>query len=92
MGRRRARVDLPVETPWQRSAWATFLRDGAERYGPDGSFWVEHPDVPYLPIRTWEIWNEENIVTFSDPTDPSTTRGCCAHSAGSFTRPTPART
>ena len=71
MGRRRARVDLPIATPWQRWAWATFLRDAVDRYGPDGTFWLEHPAVPYLPIRTWEIWNEENIVTFSSTTSPA---------------------
>ena len=37
---------------WQRWAWATFLRDAVDRYGPDGSFWHENPDLPYLPIRT----------------------------------------
>ena len=45
-------VDLPVATPWQRWAWATFLRDAVDRYGPDGTFWFDHPAVPYLPIRT----------------------------------------
>ncbi len=61
---------MPVASAWQRWGWATFLRDAAERYGPDGSFWEEYPDLPRLPIRTWEIWNEENIVTFSTKTDP----------------------
>jgi hypothetical protein len=55
----------PVETAWQRWAWATFLRDAVDRYGPEGSFWEENPDLPFLPVRRWEIWNEENIVTFA---------------------------
>ena len=63
-------ADLPVFTSWQRWGWATFLRDAVDRYGPYGSFWVEHPALPYLPIRSWEVWNEENIVTFSSSTDP----------------------
>ncbi len=62
---------LPVATPWQRWAWSSFLRDAAERYGPQGSFWRENPGVPYFPIRDWEIWNEENIVTFTVPPSPS---------------------
>jgi hypothetical protein len=62
-------IDLPVATSWQRWAWATFLRDAVDRYGPYGSFWVDHPVLPYLPIRSWEIWNEQNIVTFSSSTD-----------------------
>ena len=63
--------DLPIASAWQRWGWRTFLRDSVNRYGPYGSFWFEHPDVPYLPIRTWEIWNEQNIVTFSSSTDPA---------------------
>src|SRR5829696_2382519 len=58
-------VDLPVASVWQRRGWATFLRDAVDRYGPYGSFWFEHPALPYLPIRSWEVWNEQNIVTFS---------------------------
>jgi len=46
------------------SAWASFLRRAVRRYGRNGSFWWQNPDLPYLPIRRWEIWNEENIVTF----------------------------
>jgi polysaccharide biosynthesis protein PslG len=54
---------------WQRRAWASFLRRAVLRYGADGSFWRENWELPYLPVRAWEIWNEENIVTFgrADP-------------------------
>ncbi len=62
--------ELPVATGWQRWGWSTFLRDAVERYGPEGSFWEEHPRLPFLPIRSWEIWNEENIVTFARRPDP----------------------
>lgn len=31
------------------------------RYGPNGSFFREHPDVPYHPIRYIEIFNEPNF-------------------------------
>jgi hypothetical protein len=59
---------LPVATPLQRWAWSSFLRAAAERYGSGGEFWEEHPDLDYLPIRRWEIWNEQNIVSFdADP-------------------------
>jgi len=60
----------PVESSWQRSAWVTFLRQAVERYGPRGEFWYENPGLPRLPIRRWEIWNEENIVTFSHRPSP----------------------
>lgn len=49
---------------WQRRAWASFLRAAVSRYGAGGSFWRENPDLPYLPVRLWELWNEQNIVTF----------------------------
>ncbi len=60
----------PVESGWQRWAWSRFLRAAVERYGPRGEFWAENPDLPRLPIRRWEIWNEENIVTFSHRPSP----------------------
>jgi hypothetical protein len=63
-------LDLPVRSSLQRLAWASFLRAAAGRYGPEGTFWEEHPDLPFLPIRRWEIWNEENIVTFARRPDP----------------------
>ena len=40
------------------------------RYGPrEGNSGEENPELPYRPIRRWEIWNEANIVTFgrADP-------------------------
>lgn len=32
-----------------------------ERYGPNGSFFREHADVPYHPIRYIEVYNEPNF-------------------------------
>ena len=29
-----------------------------ERYGPNGDFWNENQDLPYYPIRYYEMWNE----------------------------------
>jgi hypothetical protein len=54
---------------WQLRAWASFLRRAVRRYGPGGALWSNDPDLPYMPIRRWEIWNEPNIVTFgrADP-------------------------
>lgn len=45
-------------------AWKRFVRAAVERYGPRGSFWRETLDVPKRPIRTWQIWNEENFKYF----------------------------
>lgn len=32
----------------------------ATRYGRDGTFWREHPELPYRPIVDYEVWNEPN--------------------------------
>jgi polysaccharide biosynthesis protein PslG len=63
-------IDLPVSSSWQRWGWSKLLREAVGRYGPNGSFWKENPNLPFLPIHRWEIWNEENIVTFADRPDP----------------------
>lgn len=39
------------------AAWAARL---ATRYGPNGTFWQANTALPYLPILSWEIWNEPN--------------------------------
>jgi hypothetical protein len=61
----------PVATGRERHAWLQFLHAAVSRYGSRGSFWREHRDLPRLPVRQWEIWNEENIVTFSKEPDPT---------------------
>ena len=55
---------VPVKTGAQRSAWSNFLKLVVARYGPGGSFWVANPALPERPIRTWQIWNEENFKYF----------------------------
>lgn len=64
-------TDLPVRSSWQRWAWANFVRSAVYRYGPWGEFWEENPEVDAYPIRKWEIWNEQNIVTFASDPDPA---------------------
>jgi hypothetical protein len=61
----------PVASARQRREWVRFLHAAVYRYGPRGSFWRENRDLPRLPVRQWEIWNEENIVTFSREPDPA---------------------
>jgi hypothetical protein len=36
----------------------------ARRYGPSGSFWVENPALPKLPITAYQIWNEPNLRAY----------------------------
>jgi hypothetical protein len=38
-----------------------YLRALVARYGPSGSFWTDHPDVPRRPQRTWQVWNEPQL-------------------------------
>lgn len=55
---------VPVKTGAQRTAWSNFLKLVVARYGPGGSFWAANPALPAKPIRTWQIWNEENFKYF----------------------------
>jgi hypothetical protein len=41
--------------------YAQFARLMVGRYGPGGAFWQKRPDLPYLPVRRWEVWNEPNL-------------------------------
>ena len=44
------------------------------RYGPDGEFWRLHPALPYTPVRTWQVWNEQNAAHFWHGSKPSPAR------------------
>jgi hypothetical protein len=44
------------------SGWATFVADAARRYGPGGVFWQLNPQLPYMPVREWQVWNEQSSV------------------------------
>jgi hypothetical protein len=48
-------------------AFAMFMRAAVLRYGPGGSFWAAHPNLPHRPIRAWQIWNEQNSSDFWKP-------------------------
>jgi len=66
----RAAAHLPVGGA-ARSGWVAFVQAAIGRYGPNGSFWAEHPTVPKLPVRTWQIWNEENFEYFVARPNPA---------------------
>jgi hypothetical protein len=51
----------PIYSPLARSSWQTFLTELAGRYGRNGLFWRQHPNLPYLPMLEWEVWNEPNL-------------------------------
>jgi hypothetical protein len=62
--------NLPVRTGSQRVYWQSFLTQVVARYGPQGSFWAENPTVPKRPLRTWQVWNEENFKYFVAKPNP----------------------
>ena len=53
--------------PRDPKLYADFLRTLVARYGPSGSLWTEHPEVPERPIRDWQIWNEPNLTRYWTP-------------------------
>ena len=53
--------------PRDNRTYTDFLRALVARYGPAGSLWAEHPDVPRQPIRAWQIWNEPNLTRYWTP-------------------------
>jgi polysaccharide biosynthesis protein PslG len=53
-----------VYPPRDPEGFAAFARATAARYGEGGSFWRENPDLPYVPIVSWQIWNEPSIAFF----------------------------
>ena len=57
--------------PKSNDAFAEFAGVFASRYGPGGSFWTQHPTLPYRPVRAYEVWNEENGTFWTPQPDPS---------------------
>jgi hypothetical protein len=50
-----------VYPPKRYSDMGRFGAAVARRYGPGGSFWSQHPEIPARPITAWQIWNEPNL-------------------------------
>jgi hypothetical protein len=50
--------------PSDPAPYARFVGALARRYGPDGKFWAEHPQVPKLSVRDWQVWNEPSLRDF----------------------------
>ena len=57
----------PTAAPDDPEAYARFVGALVQRYGPNGSLWAERPDLPRMPIRQWQIWNEPNLTLFWTP-------------------------
>jgi hypothetical protein len=58
-----------IERPADQQPYADYVKALVRRYGPHGSYWADHPSIPKVPIRMWQIWNEPDIPSFW-PTRP----------------------
>jgi Glycosyl hydrolase catalytic core len=58
-----ARQSHPPSTA-HLGAFREFVRMAAERYGANGIFWAQHPEIPKLPVTWWQLWNEVNSPSF----------------------------
>ncbi|MEA2332080.1 MAG: polysaccharide biosynthesis protein PslG [Thermoleophilaceae bacterium] len=50
--------------PARPSDYTAYLQALVGRYGPAGSFWGEHPELPLHPLREWQIWNEPHLTVW----------------------------
>ena len=87
---------VAYSAPWAAATpgdWRTPPADPAEyaavagafatRYGHGGQFWSEHPELPYLPVALWELWNEPNSPRFWAPQpEPARYADLLAQAAG----------
>lgn len=46
--------------PTSTAPFAELMRQLVLRYGPAGSFWAANPTLPRVPVRQWQIWNEQS--------------------------------
>ncbi len=53
--------------PASNEEFATYAQALASRYGRDGDLWEEYPELPEVPVTSFEIWNEPNHEAFWPP-------------------------
>src|SRR4051794_13087490 len=72
----RCAIRPPLFSQGAKDAWQTFLHKAVKRYAPHGKFWKrfkrQHRHTKPQPINTWEIWNEPNLKSAMDPSNPAT--------------------
>ena len=51
-------------SPPKAGPFTAYLRAAVARYGPGGTLWAAHPEVPRMPVRDWQIWNEPSHAGF----------------------------
>lgn len=53
--------------PASPATYANFVGGLVRRYGSRGAFWTQNPQIPRVPIRMWQIWNEpESPLAWSE--------------------------
>ena len=79
--------------PRDPATFGRFLAALVARYGPQGSLWAERPELPRVPIRAWQVWNEPNITRYwsQQPFAKSYVRLLRAAHARAARAPIPAR-
>jgi hypothetical protein len=60
-------IPYAPRSDFTRESFAEFAAAAVDRYGPGGWFWHDNPDLPYRPIRDWQVWNEMNLKGFFRP-------------------------
>ena len=53
-----------VYPPKRNASMAAFATALVRRYGRNGTLWSDHPELPKVPIYSWQIWNEPNIPIY----------------------------
>jgi len=62
--------DKPGSPPTNPGDYGAYLQALIGRYGPAGSFWREHPELPRRPLREWQVWNEPHLQGFWEAPGP----------------------
>ena len=60
----------PGSPPARPEQVARFVAQLIGRYGHQGSFWVEHPELDKRPVRFWQVWNEPEIDAYWNEPKP----------------------
>ncbi len=64
----RERAGNEASPPRDPADYTRFLAVLIQRYGPAGTYWADHPEVPRRPVRRWQIWNEPHLAFQWDET------------------------
>jgi hypothetical protein len=57
----------PLKSKKAKRHWKQFVKACVKRYGPKGKLWRIYPNIPKVPITTWQIWNEQNNSNYFAP-------------------------